>query len=136
MDELILEPYAAQIIFHHWETLPANTWTSLLTRFMQDLAGQCNDSKNCVIGHIKALALFSNRQYLSISAVCSDRPPDMDGILPQGTQKLRLTLNVVVYGISRLRLQEIVEIAITRLRPDFRGNIAIRSLTSGIISHP
>jgi hypothetical protein len=101
MNDLRLEPYAAQ---QHWQMpapLAGRDWQTLLVAYLAALAHACAAAGPAVIGHIKALALFPDGGYLRVSAVSATHPPTTDGRPPDGLAELTLTLNVLVYGIAR-----------------------------------
>ncbi len=68
-----------------------------------------------VIGHIKAVAKTANGGYLMASATSSGQRPHLKGRLPSGQiDELKVALNVIVYGIEKDTIAEIVEIRIAR----------------------
>jgi hypothetical protein len=114
---LILEPYAVE---QRWQTaapLPGTAWQELLGAYLADLARACaawhadpnpavgQPERRVVIGHIKALAIFPDGGYLRISAVSTAHPPTSGGQVPDGLAELKLTLNVLVYGLPRAAAQ-------------------------------
>ena len=107
MDELTLEPYA---VMQHWH-LPAvdGEWESILGEYLQTIALRCTSAEKCVIGHIKALALFSNEGYLRISVVAANIPATIEGSVPAGCHDIELTLNVLVYGLGKNTIEQITE---------------------------
>ena len=53
---LRLEPYAASL---HWNLPRAEgQWEAMLAAYLETLARRCEEAGPCVVGHIKALALF------------------------------------------------------------------------------
>ena len=100
-----LEPYATQQRWQAGEPLPGAAWQSLLADYLAALARACAAAGPCVIGHIKALALFDTGDYLRISAVSATHEPTVDGCVPDGLSALSLALNVLVYGLPAARLQ-------------------------------
>lgn len=111
MAELILEPYAISL---HWsrpvelqadQSKPDTPWKTVLSRFLEDLAQRCHASGPCVIGHIKALALFPSGGYLRLSVIAPHLPATAEGEAPVDCVSLDLTLNVIVYGLPRESLE-------------------------------
>jgi hypothetical protein len=101
MNDLLLEPYAVQQRWQMPAPLAGRDWETLLASYLAELAHACTAAGPAVIGHIKALALFSDGGYLRISAVSAVHPPTTDGRAPDGLAELALTLNVLVYGLAR-----------------------------------
>jgi len=99
MAELNLEPYAEVQEWHMPEA--EGRWDIMLGGYLQGLGRRCASEGPCVIGHIKALALFSGNRYVRLSVTATDIQPGIDGTVPSGCTDLELTLNVLVYGLSR-----------------------------------
>ncbi len=99
MAELILEPYAVN---QHWRLpLAANEqWQVILADYMETLARKCEESGTCIIGHIKALAIFPDNGFLQISVISAKIPASLKGGVPNGCTELKLSLNVIVYGLK------------------------------------
>lgn len=107
MDELILEPYA---VVQHWTLAVAGgPWEKIIAAYLEELARRCQAAGRCVIGHIKALALFPGGKFLRVSSVAAHLPASVDGAVPPGCTSLDLTLNVLVYGLERGRIEQIVQ---------------------------
>jgi hypothetical protein len=99
MAELILEPYA---VSQHWR-LPAaasDQWQAILSDYLETLARKCDKNGTCIIGHIKALALFPDNGYLQISVTGPNFPASIKGSIPGGCTELNLSINVIVYGLE------------------------------------
>jgi hypothetical protein len=103
--ELILEPFS---VVQRW-TLPQTGLQpeAALKEYLEALARNCQAAGDCVIGHIKALALFPERGYLRVSVVAAHLPASIDGAAPPGCTELEVTLNVLVYGLERERIEQI-----------------------------
>lgn len=106
MVELTLEPYA---VVQHWHLPDANgQWESILGEYLQRIAQRCSSTGKCVIGHIKALSVFSDKTYVRVSVVAAHIPASLEGKVPAGCTDLELTLNVLVYGLDRAVVEQIV----------------------------
>jgi hypothetical protein len=99
MAELILEPYA---VIQHWRLADAASeqWQTVLSDYLETLARTCDENGACIIGHIKALAVFPDNGYLQISVVSPKFPASIKGAVPSGCRELNLSLNVIVYGLE------------------------------------
>jgi hypothetical protein len=107
MSALVLEPYATQQRWQAATPLPGEAWRALLAGYLAALARACAEAGPCVIGHIKALALFDSGDFLRISAVSAVHEPTVDGRVPDGLRALSLALNVLVYGLPAARLHDL-----------------------------
>ncbi|NLF11531.1 MAG: hypothetical protein GX597_07065 [Anaerolineaceae bacterium] len=107
MSAPVLEPYATQQRWQAAAPLPGREWQALLAGYLAALARACDAAGPCIIGHIKALALFDGGGYARFSAVSAAHPPTVDGSVPDGLDALSLTLNVLVYGLPAARLQDL-----------------------------
>lgn len=117
MDDLKLEPYAG---IQSWNMSDDTVqWEVILGDYLEKIAQHCTDIGNCVIGHIKALSIFSDQSYLRISVIAPDIPANIEGSVPEGSTELELTVNVLIYGLERTVIERIVretahEIAVRR----------------------
>ena len=105
MVELTLEPYSA---VQHWSLSDPNIrCEDILAAYLQTLAQRLYIPGQSVIGHIKALALFSQEGFLSMSVVAPDHPATIKGEIPPGCTELELTLNILVYGMKHSSIEKI-----------------------------
>jgi len=102
-----LEPYATQQRWQADEPLPGEAWQALLVAYLAALARACAAAGPCVIGHIKALALFESGEYLRLSAVSAAHPPTVNGCVPDGLATISLSLNVLVYDLPAAILHDL-----------------------------
>jgi hypothetical protein len=126
MADLILEPY---VIRQQWKLHRADIrWEVLIGEFLETIARRCHVTGTCVIGHIKALALFPNGGYLRVSVVSPGRPADAEGDVPPGCDELVLDLNVIVYGPERGFLKRIMWDAVAEVTERLKGGVEIRAM--------
>ncbi len=102
-----LEPYATQQCWTAPAPLPGAEWQALIVDTLAALARACEAAGPCVIGHIKALALFDGGGYLRVSAVSATHAPTAESRAPDNLATLSLTLNVLVYGLPAATLHAI-----------------------------
>jgi hypothetical protein len=107
MSAPVLEPYATRQRWQSGESLPGAVWQALFAEYLAALACACDAAGPCVIGHIKALALFDNSDYVRVSAVSAAHAPTVDGCVPDGLSAVPLTLNVLVYGLPAATLHDL-----------------------------
>lgn len=121
MADLILEPYA---VSQRWHFSPENTnWESLIVEYLETIARACMEFDPCVIGHIKALALFPGGDYLQVSVINPTLPAGVKGRVPPNCTELKLSLNVIVYGLDRDLVERIASEAAVHLAQRSRGEV-------------
>lgn len=121
MDDLKLEPYAVVI---RWQ-IPegAVPWENILSEYVHLVAQKCTEAGPCVIGHIKALAKFSGHEYFRISAIDANIPVTIEGSVPAGIQELELTINVLVYGLEIIKIEEIARQTANIVAAERKGGV-------------
>jgi hypothetical protein len=126
MAELILEPYA---VLQHWNLPLADTqWEAILAGYLQILAQKCQEAAGTFLGHIKALALFSDETYLRISVIDPGRPASVEGRVPAGQRTLDLTLNVIVYGLKHDYLEQVAEETAAKIAAQWKGEVTSQEI--------
>jgi hypothetical protein len=125
--DLILEPYTVN---QHWKFgktgMPHG---ALIAEYLEGIAHACNDAGRCVVGHIKALALFPGGAFVRVSVISPDLPAEREGDVPSGCIDLGLTLNVIVYGLERGILERIAQDAAVALAGRLNGEVEIRTIS-------
>lgn len=123
MNEMILEPLSVR---QHWRMITAqDTWEALLVNYLEALARRCSQAGPCVIGHIKALAVFPENAFVQVSAVSPLIPASIKGSVPSGTETLNITLNVLVYGLPRAQLEQITRETAAFLAEKWQAEVTI-----------
>jgi hypothetical protein len=121
--DLILEPYAVNQRWRFGTTDMSHG--ALITEYLESIARACNNAGECVVGHIKALALFPGGNFLRVSVVSPSLPADQEGDVPSGCTDLDLALNVIVYGLERAMLERIVHATAVDLTRRWKGEVEI-----------
>lgn len=87
---------------------------STLESVLADLA-QTLEQEGCrLIGHIKALAHSHPQGHLYASLVSLEQGVSLRGELPSTWQEVRLTLNLIVYGLEQERLPALLDRCVER----------------------
>ena len=129
MAELILEPYA---VSQRWHLPQADgKWEALLGEYLETLARRCDETGTCVIGHIKALALFPGGGYVQVSVVSPALPANVNGNVPAGCTELELALNVIVYGLARDLVERVTRETAVHLADQWQGEVTIEATDPG-----
>lgn len=105
---LTLEPFAAELRWQTTEPSTGEQWKALLGEFVALLARGAADAGATLIGHIKALATGSGDGFVHASAVSAAHPPALQGELPDGLREVSVRLNVLVYGLPRAVVEDLV----------------------------
>jgi hypothetical protein len=128
--DLRLEPYAAVQL---WRLPEADgRWESILADYLQALAQRCAASPQAVIGHLKAMALFSKGGYLRVSVIAAHIPATVSGQVPAGYAELELTLNVLVYGLPWTEIEQIVHETSTEFASRWKGVVDHKVLNQAV----
>jgi hypothetical protein len=125
MADLILEPYA---VSQCWSFSHENPdWEPLIVDYLEMIARTCMEFDRCVIGHIKALALFPGGDYLQVSVIDPHLPAGVKGHVPSGCTELRLSLNVIVYGLDHDLVGRIASNTAVEMASQRQGEVIIET---------
>ena len=125
MSKFSLEPFAAHVYISPQEDIPAGDGQKTLVEYLETIAGKCDAGDDTVIGHIKAIALFADGTYFRIGVVSAKHPAETDGNSTADITNAKITLNVLVYGLSRSRLQQIVQESASEVNKARQGEIGV-----------
>lgn len=125
MSELNLEPFAARVYFSPQAGIPAGEGQKTLVKYLEAIAGKCDSGGDTVIGHIKAIVLFADGAYFRIGVVSAKHPAETDGDATADITNAKITLNVLVYGLPRNRLQQIVQESALELNKTCPGELQV-----------
>jgi hypothetical protein len=109
MADMMLDPFSASLRFSFPEPVGISKLTQISGRFMETLAALCQSSGPCLIGHIKGLALLKDRFYVRVSVVSASLPAQIETNASGEFPEMTVTLNMLVYGLSRQDLGKIAE---------------------------
>ena len=124
MDDLKLEPYAVVLNFAFPEI--QNRWEELLSQFLIDIAKESTKSGKAVVGHIKTLTTFPDKQFFRMSVIAPNISPTMEGQIPPDSTELEITLNVLVYVIPRAELEKITRSKADEFAHEWQGKIILQ----------
>jgi len=100
MAQLNLHPCAVQMTWLSDGLLNGGEWEKALRNFFIKLGENCIDVGGTLIGHIKGVATVASSPCLQLSLVSLNQPVSIDGSVPDATNNLQMTLNVLVFGVS------------------------------------
>lgn len=125
MSALRLEPFAARLYFDAPVDISAGQGQKTLANYLEEIAGKCDAVGDTVIGHIKAIALFADGTYFRVSVVSAKHPAETDGNASADITAAKITLNVLVYGLSRNRLQQIAQESASQVDKTWPGELTV-----------
>jgi hypothetical protein len=120
--DLTLEPYAAVLAWRFPEPVD---WHELMTGCLESLAARCEAAGPCVIGHLKALALFPGEGMIQVSVVGAHLPATVQGQAPVACADVQMTVNALVYGLSRDQLARFTSEAALQLAERWKGDVVM-----------
>lgn len=82
----------------------------LLTKIAVECAGAGAD----LIGHIKCIVETDGKGFLAVSVVDPSGRPQTKGHLEDGIEEMDIIINVLLYGLKRSKIQEIVDPLVRR----------------------
>lgn len=101
--------YAVKIDVDLHETVPSALLQSRIESLLSVIARECMAAGATLIGHIKCLASTASHGFLAVSVVEEKAAPRSRGALDEGVGELSIVLNVLLYGLPRDKVVEIVE---------------------------
>lgn len=101
--------YAVKIEVHLHEAVLSTRLQSRIESLLSSIARECMAAGATLIGHIKCLASTAGHGFLAVSVVEEKTPPRSRGGLDEGIDELSIVVNVLLYGLSRAQVEEIVE---------------------------
>jgi hypothetical protein len=136
ISEMILDPFTARLRITLATPKTGQECAVILAAFLETLATLCDQTGPSVVGHIKALALLPRGQYIRGSVVSSSLPADVEMVISGSSlSQLCLTLNMLVYGLSRETLERIVREAVLQHEEACHARIAVEC-GSSVRSYP
>ncbi len=100
MAQMNLHPCAVQMTWLSDVPVNDGDWKNALRDFFFKLGENCIDGGGNLIGHIKGIATVAGSPCLQMSLVSLNQPVSIDGSVPDATNKLQITLNILVFGMS------------------------------------
>lgn len=95
----------------------------VLKRLFLLIASGTKKRRLALIGHIKGFCLGLEKDFLKISFVSDKGGVDISGPWCHGSDRISLTLNIIVVGVSRQELSEIVDEAVKEIQSEYRVTV-------------
>ena len=125
MAQLKLHPCAVQMNWLSDMPLTGDEWVNVLRDFLNDLGKNCITNGGSLIGHIKGNATVAGSPCLQLSLVSLNQPVFVGGSVPDGSNELEITLNVLVFGISADGLTAAINAAHDQALKSWSGSIDV-----------
>lgn len=77
------------------------------------------DNQSCKLGHVKFISTTNGEDYLQLSVLDLDQNPKISGFLKKTFDKIKVTLNVIVFGVNKADFNKRLEEEICGLEEYF-----------------
>jgi len=101
--------YAVRVDMHMHRPVSASDIRSRVEGLMTDITLACLQAGADLIGHIKCIVETDGRGFLAVSVTTHDGKAMSRGELEEGIDEMDIIINVLLYGLSRKVIQEIVD---------------------------
>ncbi len=101
--------YAVKIDVHLPTPVPSAVIRTRVEGLMSRIALDCLRAGADLIGHIKCIVETSGRGFLAVSVTNHDGIPMSRGQLDEGIEEMTIIVNVLLYGLSRKKIQDLVD---------------------------
>jgi hypothetical protein len=100
--------YAGRIKVLYANPQKADDLKRVVSETMSKIAVGCVEAGTSLIGHIKCVAEVESGRYVACSVVTHDGAATCRGDLSDGSKSLSLVLNVLLYGLDKEKVEDIV----------------------------
>jgi hypothetical protein len=101
--------YAVKIEVHFPREVPSATIQARVEGLMSKITLDCLKAGADLIGHIKCIVETSGQGFLAVSVTNHDGIPMSKGRLDEGIKEMDIIVNVLLYGLSRKKIQDLVD---------------------------
>ncbi len=91
-----------------------------LFEFLDNVAGLLNHGGTMRLGHIKLITTTNGEDYLQVSLTDFLQKPDVKGFIRNNFSKIKLTLNIIGFGMSREAISEIIYSELIKIKEYFK----------------
>ncbi len=74
------------------------------------------------LGHIKFISTTNGEDYLQLSVLDMDQLPKVEGVLKKTFDKIKLTLNVIVFGVNKEEISDKISEELTNIENYFQAS--------------
>ncbi len=98
------------IILSFPKAVAKDDFVGKIREIAENLVTFLKDNGCSQLGHIKFITTTNGEDYLQLSVLDIDKAPKIDGLLRKTFEKIKLTLNVIVFGVKKEEInQKILE---------------------------
>lgn len=101
--------YAVRVEVHLHDRVPSAAIRKAVEGMLARIAAECANAGAYLIGHIKCLAETKGNGMLAVSVVDANSAPHSRGHLDEGIKEIDVIINVLLYGLTRRAIQDIVD---------------------------
>jgi hypothetical protein len=109
------------IILSFPKTVSKDDFVGKIKEIADNIVTYLKDSGASQLGHIKFIATTNGEDYLQLSVLDIDQSPKVDGILRKTFEKIKLTLNVIVFGVNKEDINRKILEEISNLKNYFQA---------------
>jgi hypothetical protein len=101
--------YAVGADVHLHDGTTSEELTKRIESLLTKIALECVNAGADLIGHIKCIVETDGKGFLAVSVVDASGQPHARGKLEEGIEEMDVIVNVLLYGLKRSKIQEIVD---------------------------
>lgn len=121
--QLTLEPFATKLMFSSSKSLPQNKWKDHVRIFLKNISSHCEKTFSPFVGHIKMVAVFKDNLSLRANLVSPVHPVEFGGDPPDTFKQMQITINILVYGLEKAKIQELLKDVMEEFESGFDGRV-------------
>jgi hypothetical protein len=110
------------IILSFPKTVSKDDFVGKIKEIAENLVVYLKDSGCSQLGHIKFIATTNGEDYLQLSVLDINQSSKVDGILRKTFEKIKLTLNVIVFGVNKEDINRKILEEISNLKNYFQAS--------------
>ena len=107
------------VIFTFQKAVKKEIFIKKMKEFANNIVDFLKSNGCKTLGHIKFIATSNGEDYLQLSVLDIDKSPKVEGILRKTFEKIKLTLNVIVFGVDKEYIDSKVSEELVNLENNF-----------------
>lgn len=108
-----------KLTFSTLSPISKDVFVDRLKEFTKNITGYLKDSESCKLGHVKFISTTDGEDYLQLSVVDLEQKPKVSGFLRKTFEKIKVTLNVIVFGVPKDEIDRRIDEEISGLERYF-----------------
>jgi hypothetical protein len=90
-----------------------------LKKFTKNIVNYLKDNDSCKLGHVKFISTTDGEDYLQLSVLDLDQTPKISGFLRKTFEKIKITINIIAFGVDKEDIDRRINREITGLKKYF-----------------